>query len=117
MTLVWTADPQAAGYRVTDQSDRVVYQGRMRQAFLSGLPDGVHRFHVVAVGPRGEVLREGPQPIVVRVKHWSLALTWTLFGIGAVVMLALVVVLVIGSRRARGSRTERSPTDREAAPA
>lgn len=98
VTLVWTRDPQAAGYRVLGESGRVLYEGRMRQTFLSGLPDGVHEFRVASVDEQGEVIREGPQPVTVTVEHWPLALAWTLFGVGAVVMLALVTVLVIGSR-------------------
>lgn len=105
VTLVWTPDPEADGYRVTNQSGHVMYEGRIRQAFLSGMLDGVHEFRVASVNAEGEVIREGPQPVTVTVEHWSLVLTWTLFGVGAVVMLALVAVLVIGARKQRKGAT------------
>ena len=100
-TLIWVPDPGADGYRVVDDSGRTVYEGRIPQAFVSGLGDGTHRFRVVSLDERGEVLREGPQAVTLTVEHWSLWLTWTLFGVGAAVMVALVAVLVIGSREQR----------------
>ena len=99
--IFWVPDPHADAYRLSDQAGHVVYTGRFTKAFVSGLPTGRHEFSVVALDEQQNVLRGGSGSTVVDVAHWSLAVTWSLFALGAIVFLALIAVLTIGHRRTR----------------
>lgn len=70
----------------------VRYRGPDRARFISGLPDGTYFFRVKAVNGKWSA------PVTVNVRHQSLDLALTLFGIGAVVFLLTVVLVVHGSR-------------------
>ena len=97
--VFWVPDPEAAAYRLSDQAGHVVYTGRFTKAFVSGLPSGRHEFSVVALDDQQNVIRRGSGSTVVDVMHWSPAVTWSLFALGAVVFIALITLLTIGHRR------------------
>lgn len=107
-TLYWSEIDVAAGYELRDDEGRLVYRGFLPQAFVSGLPDGQHRFVAVAVGEDGEVLARSEQGVIVTILHWNLTLALTLASVGAAVVAAMVVVLWIGSWRHRQT-PERRP--------
>ncbi|QEG39206.1 hypothetical protein [Roseimaritima ulvae] len=107
VTLDWTAVDAATVYSVTDERNVEVFRGTTPQAFVSGLPDGQHVFTVAAMDGQGQVLVQSPTPAVVTVKHWSLGMALSLFVCGFVVLLAVVGVLVLGTRNAR-SRSDAS---------
>lgn len=96
-TLTWTTLAQASTYRVSDADGSVLYSGAFPQAFVSGLEDGKHLFSVVALDATGHLIAKSQVPAVVMVKHWPLAQALVLFAIGAIVFLALVIVLAYGA--------------------
>jgi hypothetical protein len=71
---------------------RTIYKGPDKASFISGLEDGNYYFRVRSA--------EGPWslPVQLIVKHQSLQLAFTLFGIGAVVFLLTVFVVIKGVR-------------------
>lgn len=75
------------------------YRGPDQGSFITGLPDGPYYFRVRVLDESGT---DGPwsEPISVRVEHHSLKRSFALFGIGAVVFLATVVVILVGNARA-----------------
>lgn len=85
----------------------VRYRGPDRASFLAGLPEGGHFFRVRTIDPaRDEDSPDGAAgpwsaPLEVVIEYQSLAFAVTLFGIGAVVFLATLVLVVAGSIRAR----------------
>ena len=99
--LAWEAYPGAAAYRVVDASDMVFYEGRMSEAFISGLPDGDHVFRLQALNAAGDVIAEGPQRTVLVVEHWPMWMSISLLSVGAVVVLAMIGVLLTGMRRSQ----------------
>lgn len=107
-TLWWSTSPLATAYRLTTSAGDTVYAGHLPQAFVSGLPDGEHRFEVVGIDSAGEVVATGAEPIIVQVRHWDSRLAWTLFALGAVVVIALLIVLLIGVRTTRGAAANES---------
>ncbi|WDQ16423.1 hypothetical protein [Rhodopirellula sp. P2] len=86
--LVVTANP----------AQRVVYEGTLPIAFVSGLPDGTYRYHVEALNAEGELLARSDMPATVQVLHWPVWQALVLLVIGALVFLAVVVVIVQGTR-------------------
>ena len=99
--IFWVPDPEADAYRLSDQTGHVVYTGRFTKAFVSGLPTGRHEFSVAAVDDQQNVIRRGGGSTVVDVLHWSPAVTWSLFTVGAVVFVVLITLLTVGHRRTR----------------
>lgn len=77
-----------------------IYEGPDLASFRSGLGNGLYYYRVQAVLP-GEVASEWSEPVLVKVKHHSLALTFTLAGLGAAVFLLTAGVVVQGARRTR----------------
>ncbi len=79
---------------------RIVYRGADRASFVSGLPDGTYYCRV----------RSGngawSPPLRLTVKHQSLVLAFSLFGIGATVFLLTAGMVVRGARE-----TERMQPD------
>lgn len=74
----------------------VRYKGSDLASYISGLAEGIYYYRV-----RSELdgqLSDWSEPIVVVVEHHSLQLAFLLFGLGAVVFLATVVVVVKGSK-------------------
>lgn len=82
----------------SDPSDQ--YRGPDRATFVSGLAEGEYYFRVRAVAEEGAT-GEWSEPVQVTVQYDSLAQAFLLFGIGAVVSIATVVLVVTGDRRAR----------------
>lgn len=97
VTLVWNKSPDAAAYRVTDTDGDTVYQGEFNQAFVSGLPNGTHKFSLVALNDRGQLLDIGVPIATVNVSHWPMWQAMTSLGIGAVVFVLLIGVIVHGT--------------------
>lgn len=92
--------PPRASSRQDSQSkapQRVVYEGSVPIAFVSGLPDGTYRYRVEAIDARGNVFARSAIPATVHVMHWPLWQTMTLLVIGAIVFLSVIVVIVRGT--------------------
>lgn len=75
---------------------KAVYRGRDTAVFVSGLVDGSY-FYRVRTAVQG---RHGPwsAPFILTVKHGPIAVAWLLFAIGAVIFLAIIAVVINGSR-------------------
>ncbi|WP_236696022.1 hypothetical protein [Rhodopirellula islandica] len=83
---------------MADSAQRVVYEGTLPIAFVSGLPDGMYRYHVEALDAEGELIARSEMPATVQVLHWPVWQAMVLLVIGALVFLAVVVVIVQGTR-------------------
>ncbi len=105
-TLWWSAAPSATAYRLINSADQSIYHGHLPHAFVSGLPDGEHRFIVEALGASGDVISRSAEPIVVQVQHWDPQTAWFLFALGAAVVSILLIVLLVGMSRARDTLSE-----------
>lgn len=105
VTLKWNTVSGADRYRVVSSDAKTVYEGQVNQAFLSGLSDGTFEYRVQAISSAGSTIATSP-PTTVVVAHWSLPQAVVLFGIGLIVMLAVVVVLIRGSRGVTGEVNE-----------
>jgi hypothetical protein len=81
-----------------ESAGRVVYEGTLPIAFVSGVPDGTYRYHVEALNSEGELVARSEIPATVLVQHWPVWQAMLLLIIGAVVFLAVVVVIVRGTR-------------------
>jgi hypothetical protein len=102
--LSWEPLPAADGYRVRGPEELVFYEGRLSRAFVSGLPDGDHRFVVEALDKEGNVIATGPQSTVVVVEHWKLSTALGLMIVGGLVFLGVIGLLLAGVLRARTAR-------------
>lgn len=100
VTLDWNAVEAATEYSVTDERSVEVFRGATPQAFVSGLPDGQHAFTVAALDGQGQVLAQSPTPATVTVQHWPLSVALSLFFCGFVVLVAVISVLIWGTRNA-----------------
>lgn len=77
------------------------YEGPQVASFVSGLPAGRHYYRL-----RARVGADGPwsawsAPLVVEILPHSLALAWTLFGLGATLVVSIVGYLFVSDRRVR----------------
>ncbi|MFG0267894.1 MAG: hypothetical protein ACF8AM_22485 [Rhodopirellula sp. JB055] len=81
-----------------ESARRVVYEGTLPIAFVSGLPDGTYLYHVEALNSEGEVVARSETPATVQVQHWPVWQAMVLLAVGAVVFLAVVAVIVRGTR-------------------
>jgi hypothetical protein len=104
VTLSWNEVASAAGYRVVDADNHEVYSGLLPEAFISGLPNGVHRFQVSALDTAGQMIVASTQPATVRVEHWDLSYALVLFALGGTTVLAVLSVIVKGSWARGGQR-------------
>lgn len=95
--LQWENVPQASSYEVRDPEGRVFYQGVASEAFLSGLPDGEHRYTVRGLDDEGVWVAQSEQPIVVTVTHWPLLPALALFAVGCVVVICIMSVIIRGA--------------------
>ena len=79
----------------------ILYRGPDYATFLSGLRNGTYYYRLRAHSKAedGQV-SEWTEPMKVEVKHHSLQLAFTLFGVGAVVFLLTVGIVVRGARMA-----------------
>ncbi len=98
VTLDWNPIDAAEVYSVTDERSVEVFRGATPQAFVSGLPNGEHVFTVAAIDGQGQVLAQSPVPATVTVQHWPLSVALGLFACGFVVLVAVISVLVWGTR-------------------
>lgn len=77
--------------------ERVVYEGTLPTAFVSGLPDGTYRYRVEALDANGRVIAVSEFPATVQVQHWLAWQATLLLVIGAIVFLAVIIVIVRGT--------------------
>ncbi|MBN2225823.1 MAG: hypothetical protein JW763_00515 [candidate division Zixibacteria bacterium] len=85
---------------------RVRYLGPDLASYISGLKDGTYYYRVRVL--KGGHPGDWSRTVVVTVEHHSLKLAFTLFGLGAFVFVATVVVVFSGVRRdPRSSSTGR----------
>ena len=106
LKLSWSELETADAYQLSDASGAIVYQGRLPKAFVSGLPDGEHEFQVVALDRSGQRVGHSRHGVSVVVSHWPMAMTWSLFGVGAVMTVSLFLTLAVGVARTRRSDEE-----------
>lgn len=97
-----------------DFADPVIHHdGPATTVFISGLPDGEHRFRVRGRTVAADDFEAGAdadaavadaawgpwsEPAAFAVQHQSMTLALSLFSVGAVLFVALVVIVVQGSR-------------------
>jgi hypothetical protein len=99
-SLKWSNVAGASEYQVLDADGSTYYQGNLNEAFISGLPDGEHAFHVYALSPDGALIGVSDTPAVMIVNHWPLSQAVALFSVGLIVVIAMMLAIVIGARRA-----------------
>lgn len=75
-----------------------IYRGPDYATFISGLPDGNYYYRVRAIVKDDTQTSDWSAPVLVQVKHHSLALALLLCGIGAAVFLITVGIVVQGIR-------------------
>ncbi|GAB5517288.1 hypothetical protein [Rhodopirellula baltica] len=93
-------------------AERVVYEGSLPTAFVSGLSDGTYRYHVEALDANGRVIAVSEVPATVQVLHWPMWQATLLLAIGAIVFLAVIIVIVRGTWMHRLVNAEVEPNDR-----
>lgn len=98
LSLEWNRVPDATRYEVVDSRGVVAYSGSQNQAFLSGLADGNYLYNVRAYNASDIVIATSKVPAKVTVRHWPAALVAVLFSVGLIVVLAVVIVIVMGTR-------------------
>lgn len=110
-SLTWKEVPGAATYivRSASESNLIYYSGAQNIAFVSGLPDGDYKFSVEALDADSNLLARSTQASVIEVKHLSLGLTWLLFSVGLVVVVAMLWIIVYGTLLSRRSTPLASP--------
>ena len=94
-------------YRVRDESGAVLYRGDFPRAFISGLPDGTHRFELDAFDGDGNLVASAAEPASVEVSHWPMHYAWASFGAGLVVVTTLLFVIIGGALKSRRERLAR----------
>jgi hypothetical protein len=95
--LIWGSTGDNYQYLIQQATDsefnqvKVIYEGPDRASFVSGLKTGTYYYRVKT--------KQGhwSETLVVEVKHHSLSLALSLFGMGALVFLLTVLVVVRGS--------------------
>lgn len=100
------ADPEIE-YRVRDESGAVLYRGEFPRAFISGLPDGTHRFDLDAFDGDGNLVASAAEPALVEVSHWPMPYAWASFAAGSVVVATLLFVIIGGALKSRREQLER----------
>ncbi|WP_145082345.1 hypothetical protein [Aureliella helgolandensis] len=104
LSLKWQPVESATTYAVIDDEQREVYRGVWNSAFLSGLGDGEYAFHVEAYDAAGGRLAQTSVPAQVKVEHWPLAQAMTLFAIGLILFVLLLVVIAGGATLGKRSQ-------------
>ncbi len=97
----WAKEAGIREYRVTDETGSVYYLGEFRKAFISGLPDGIHKFTVDGLDGEGAAIVSSVEPAVITVNHWPLTYAWGAFFVGLVIFVSLVSVIVAGAVSSR----------------
>lgn len=99
--LIWTNAGADAVYTLEQARDKTfstnkkIYEGPDRASFVSGLPDGRYYFRV-----RSESHSWSPA-LELHVRHHSLSLAFSLFGVGALVFILTVLVVLRGAARTK----------------
>jgi hypothetical protein len=93
------------------QETRLRYEGRDTASFISGLGNGSFYYRVRVVRSDG-TQGDWSDSLVVKVEHHPLSQAWTLFGIGAVVFLATVVMILAGNKKVFSSQEKPEPPER-----
>jgi len=75
----------------------VLYKGRDRATFVSGLPNGIYFYRVRSI--QDGQTSAWSEVIKVEVEHHSLSLAFSLAGLGLVVFLLTVYIIVHGVRK------------------
>jgi len=81
-------------------SAKQIYLGSDLASFISGLPDGNYYFRIRAQKDGQSEFSPWSETAILNVKHQSLKLAFTLFGLGALVFLSTVSVILYGNRKA-----------------
>ncbi|MCB0608812.1 MAG: hypothetical protein KDD12_13945 [Lewinella sp.] len=114
--LIWATGKEPAGVdnapefllqQSTDSnfgSPVVLYQGPDLATFISGLENGTYYFRLKAIDPQTREGSAWTAPLAVVVRHHPLALSLTLFGLGAIVFLATLAIVVSGARATRANQ-------------
>jgi hypothetical protein len=79
---------------------RTLYKGSDLASFVSGLPNGDYYFRVRTILDKPGSAAWS-KTLLLRVRHQSLVLAFTLFGLGAVVFVSTVLLIIIGNRNAK----------------
>jgi hypothetical protein len=79
---------------------KAIYKGPDYATFLSGLKNGQYYHRVRTISETEQAKSDWSAPVLIRVKHHSLRLAFTLFGVGAIVFFATVLLVVQGNRNA-----------------
>ncbi len=97
--LRWSSDAAHFQVRLRGDAvpDRIVHEGRMPSAHLSGLADGTYAVRVRAEQDGVWSPWSAPRRIVV--EHMSLSLVWVLMGFGAITFGATAAVVLTQARR------------------
>ncbi len=111
-SLRWHAVENVGWYQVIDSNGLSYYDGKLNEAFVSGLPDGEHAFEVQAFSTFGELIGASRVPAVIAVNHWPLSQAIALLIVGLIIFLTMVAAIVIGSLRASRETTGRGMLDR-----
>ncbi|WP_146534331.1 hypothetical protein [Rubripirellula reticaptiva] len=88
--MTWNEVIGATRYQVRDSKGVSFYDGILPEAFISGLPDGQHSFSVKAYSDDGGLVGASQTAAVITVDHWSMTQAWVCFGVGLVVVLAII---------------------------
>ncbi|WP_146597564.1 hypothetical protein [Novipirellula galeiformis] len=111
LSLRWNEISDATQYILVDQQQRELYRGAFPVAFVSGLSDGTHPFHVQALDADGSVIATTRDPAVVVVEHWPMRYAIGLFVVGLAVFVTLLALIVRGSTRPRSVPPVAAGTD------
>ena len=81
------------------ETSRTLYKGSDLASFVSGLPDGDYYYRVRTFEESGSI-GEWSETLYLKVRHQSLSLAFTLFGLGAIVFISTVVLILYGNKKA-----------------
>lgn len=82
----------------TFDDPKIIYKGPDYATFLSGMRNGDYYHRIRAIARNGTDTSKWSDPVLVQVRHHSLALAFSLFGIGALVFLITVGIVIKGVR-------------------
>ena len=98
LQLEWNAETNAISYVLQRSTDanfnefKTIYQGPDQATFISGLDNGTYYFRV------GNESGHWSDTLTLNVKHQSLSLAYTLFGLGFLVFACTVFIVIKGVR-------------------
>lgn len=104
ITLAWTSAEGGAVYEIEEKGKRnshaatVIYRGKGKKIFISGLENGGYRYRVRSIGDDGS-LSPWSQPLILQVKHHSIERALFLFFLGMIIFAVTCYVIIRGSRK------------------